>query len=176
MSIERHWNFIKRLKAKDRPWRFPENCNRDEGFGFYDVSRVIIPKVNALEEMLKNYSSGIILKNMSNDSLKTAAEMFLYLNSCSYFLKPWLSFYTGLFYKKSEISTAEIILSLNRIMKPWNKPRDIKIASQIFGNLTSLLALNYQNIENIMNGNLDSFLEDQDLLMTGKDKLILMAK
>ena len=168
MTSEHHWHIIKGVKASHSPWRFPENCNHGEGLGFYNVLQVIIPKVNALEDKLKINSSGVILENMSNDSLKTAAQMFLYLNSCSHFLKPWLSFYKDLFHWKSGKSIPEIILSLNRIMKPRNKPRDRKIASQIFENLTSLLALNYQNIEKIINGNLDSLFEEQQLLIKGK--------
>ena len=149
-STNEIWNLVKNLKIQNKEWMHTEYCKHDEGQGFYDVSQVMYPTVKTLEDKLQINSSVVILENMSKDSLKSAAEMFLYLNSCSHFLRPWLSFYTDLFNGKS---TSEIILSLNRIMKPWNNPRDIRIARKIFGNLTSMLALNYQTIGKIINGN-----------------------
>ena len=51
---------------------------------------------------------------MTNKELKTAAEMFLYLNMCPPTIKPWLVFYKELFQTQSP---DQIILTLNRLMK-----------------------------------------------------------
>ena len=70
--------------------------------------------IDAVEELLKTNFTEEINKNISIDDLKTAADMFFYLNSRSYLLREWFSFYSDLFNKKSAY---QIILTLNRILK-----------------------------------------------------------
>merc|ERR1711884_78651 len=97
--------------------------------------------IDAVEELLKTNFTEEINKNISIDDLKTAADMFFYLNSRSYLLREWFSFYSDLFNKKSAY---QIILTLNRILKVDNTSRNKElktIAAQLFRKTTDLLFL-----------------------------------
>ena len=70
-----------------------------------------------IEEQLEidSNSTRIIITNISNKSLKTSAEMFIYLNTCTAEdLVPWFDFYKDLFDKKPP---GLILLTLNRMLK-----------------------------------------------------------
>ena len=68
--------------------------------------------VDTAEEQLKTNSSDERFNNMTAEDLKTAAEMFIYLNTCpdSWF-KSWSSFYRDLFLTKP---ADQIILTRRR--------------------------------------------------------------
>merc|ERR1711994_965625 len=78
--------------------------------------------------------------------------MFFYLNSRSYLLREWFSFYSNLFNKKSAY---QIILTLNRILKVDNTSRNLElktIAAQLFQKTTDLLFLKYRKIKSFIHG------------------------
>ena len=60
-----------------------------------------------------NTTQGTI-NNPSNTFLNSAAELFIYLNTCSNDLKPWFNFYKDLF---SQQPPGFILLTLNRMLK-----------------------------------------------------------
>ena len=140
------------MKAHQNTWSNPELCNHNKGIGLYDVSQIILPNIISLEQQLKVNSSEIIFANMSRDTLEAAAEMFLFLNSCSEYLETWLSFYTDLFMTKS---ADQIVLALNRIMKHDNKNRDGRIAKELFKKVTKLMNLKYEKIDKIIDGRME---------------------
>ena len=108
--------------------------------------------IDAVEELLKTNFTEEINKNISIDDLKTAADMFFYLNSRSYLLREWFSFYSDLFNKKSAY---QIILTLNRILKVDNTSRNKElktIAAQLFQKTTDLLFLKYRKIKSFIHG------------------------
>ena len=74
----------------------------------------MLSRVKALERELQIKSSTHINETLTNEELKTAAEMFLYLNMCPDKIKPWIAFYKDLFQTQS---SDQIILSLNRLLK-----------------------------------------------------------
>ena len=85
-------------------------------------------QVEAVEHKLKIESSEQIYNTLSNEELKTAAEMFLYLNSCPPdSSSTWLFFYENLFlYQPLD----HIMLTLNRIIHsetPQDKDIDAKL-------------------------------------------------
>ena len=79
-------------------------------------------------------------ENISNTTLNTAGEMFLYINFCPDSLKPWLLFYEDLFGKHP---ASNILLTLNRILKAGtNNSRDKSykiIAEKLFSKLRTSL-------------------------------------
>ena len=70
--------------------------------------------VKAVEQMLQTESSQQINDTLTNEDLRTAGEMFLYLIMCPDTIKPWILFYKDLFQTKSP---DQIILTLNRFMR-----------------------------------------------------------
>ena len=71
-------------------------------------------QVKAVEQMLQIESSEQINDTLTREELRTAGEMFLYLNLCPDKMKPWIVFYKDLFQTQSP---DQIILTLNRLMK-----------------------------------------------------------
>ena len=76
------WKVVKKIKSKTP---FDKRCY--DGFpDYYDGSYFNInakaSQVAALEELLKVNSSELRFGNMTTKDLKSAAEMFIYLNSC----------------------------------------------------------------------------------------------
>ena len=85
------------------------------------------------------------LFNRTDSRLRTAAEMFLYLTSCSVDFKPWFRFYTDLFQNKSP---SQILLTLNRILKvgkTLKKLRFRNIADELFARTQSFILLQYND-------------------------------
>ena len=74
----------------------------------------MLSQVEAVEQMLKIESSEQINNTLTNEELKTAGEMFLYLTMCPNTIKPWIVFYKELFQSQA---ADQIILTLNRLMQ-----------------------------------------------------------
>ena len=152
------------MKAQQNTWSNPELCNHNKGIGLYDVSQIILPNIISLEQQLNIKSYEIIFANISRDTLEAAAEMFLFLNSCSEYLETWLSFYTDLFMTKAP---DEIVLALNRIMNHDNKNRDGNIALELFKKVTKIMKLKYEEIQKIINGRMEVFSTEEKKFFKG---------
>ena len=60
-------------------------------------------QVNAVEQKLKMESSEQKMETLTNEDLRTAAEMFIYLNMCpNLWFKFWASFYNDLFLQMTD--------------------------------------------------------------------------
>ena len=138
--MEELWNTLKKIKG--------QYVSTDCSQGLYSN---VESQVNALDEHLQFNSSDKIMDNMTDSQLRLAGEMFLYLNSCSWLLKPWFSFYADLFQKQS---LDVIILTLNRILKNENVlNKNLKdIAKTLFRRINSIFSLKYKEIQNITEG------------------------
>ena len=103
--------------------------------------------VKAVEQNLNIESSEQINDNLTNEELKTAGEMFLFLSTCpdSWF-KSWSSFYTDLFLTES---TDQIILTLNRLIKTeMLQDKEAKVrAEKLMKRSMSLMSLKYEQIQ-----------------------------
>ena len=105
---------------------------------FYELSNAMM-KVKKVEDHLEIHSKEQSM-NLEAETLKTAAEAFIYLNYCTISLESWLNFYKNLF----QSGTPEILLTLNRIMRG---PKSVKnrnfnsIAEKLFMNISSNLNL-----------------------------------
>ena len=73
-------------------------------------------------------SSEQINEALTNEDLRTAAEMFVYLTMCPNEIKPWLIFYKDLFQTQSP---DQIILTLNRVIKQAKKNKYFKTLAEI---------------------------------------------
>ena len=106
-----------------------------------------------MEQKLQIESSEQIDESLTIDELKTAAEMFLYLNTCpdSSWFKSWTLFYKDLFLSQS---ADQIILTLNRMMKTktteTSQDNDGKVrAKKLMKRVKSLMILKYEEIQDL---------------------------
>ena len=79
--------------------------------------------------------------NITDEEFKTAADVFVFFNTCAESWGKWFAFYTDLFQTKP---ADQIVLTLNRLLKSGddNKPnrKDLKIVlRKILQKITTLL-------------------------------------
>ena len=114
-------------------------------------SDVRLSLVSAMEQILQIDPLNQI-EALTNEELQTAAEMFIYLNSCpTKWSKSWSSFYKDLFLTQP---TNQIILTLNRMMKTEaSQDKDGKIlAEKLLRKSAKLLSLKYEMIQAYLPG------------------------
>ena len=110
----------------------------------------ISSQVKAVEQMLKIESSDKIINSFTNEGLKTAAEVFLYLISCPDELFKSLSlFYKDLFLTQP---ADQIILTLNRMTKSkTSQDQGGKLrAEKLLQRLTKIFPLKHEEIERLL--------------------------
>ena len=112
-------------------------------------------QVAALEDHLSVQSSEVRFENIAAENLKTAAEMFMYLNTCpgndslKNWFRSWSLFYDDLF-KAHNID--HIILTMNRIIKSNLPPnKDAKVGS-VLKRTAKLLSLKLGKIQSLLPG------------------------
>ena len=114
----------------------------------YDDS-VIESNVAAVEQMLNITSSDLVFNNITPSTLKAAAEMFMYLNSCSFDLIPLVKFFKDLLMNKSPDI---ILLTLNRLLKvrDTSENKHFKtILRKIFDTNFDAFSKDYSNMKNM---------------------------
>ena len=132
------WKVVRKIKLGVS---FGKTCSSDALYKDIDSN------IDEVERILEVTASDERFGNVTDSSLKTAADMFLYLNSCNENLRPWFIFYTDLIRNKSP---NEIILTLNRILKNQNNLADkdlINIARKLFDKLSSTFTMQFQDIQ-----------------------------
>ena len=149
-STETIWNIVKESKSSQ--------VNFDTGAcDEHGLDKKIVSHVKAVENLLNINESTEIFRDITDESLKVAGEMFLYLNSCPYESYPfefefWFKFYDDLFKNKSP---EVIVLTISRMLKGKGNHSNKRLkttANQLFTRLISLLSLKYRNIQNITRG------------------------
>ena len=111
----------------------------------------VLKQVTEVQNDLKFVSTDIIFENISETSLKAAAQVFFYLdhltdcpfNEFNKWFGIWSPFYNDLFHKQSP---STIILTLNRMMKTTSNLSK-NAADEIFMKISKLLSLKYENIQ-----------------------------
>ena len=132
------WKVVRKIKLGVS---FGKTCSSDALYKDIDSN------IDEVERILEVTASDERFGNVTDSSLKTAADMFLYLNSCNENLRPWFIFYTDLIRNKSP---NEIILTLNRILKNRNNFAEkdlIDIARKLFDKLSSTFTMQFQDIQ-----------------------------
>ena len=145
-SIDNIWRIVRNIKAK---LSFEKSCTNDGIYNCREFDNEIKPQVDELQKVLKINATDEINENVTKENLNVAAEMFLYINSCSKPLKPWFIFYQELFQNHSP---DQIILTLNRIMKTNRDKKLLSISKKLLHKINSLLSLKYEEIENVIQG------------------------
>ena len=118
---------------------------------------VMLAQVMKVEKALNIESSSSIINNIPKKYLETAAEIFLYLNSCPFtaiskrWYKSWFIFYNDLFKTQQP---NKIILTLNRLMKSnTEKNRHVKLmASKLMEKATILMELKNEELRRMLPG------------------------
>ena len=151
LSLENNWKLIREIKSRQLIQWVQGNfkCGPE---GLYN-GKERKSLVTAVEKDLKVKSSELTFKNMTTENLKTAAEMFIYLNTCPYgrnlekWFLSWYNFYIDIFqYKPKD----EIILTLSRLMNSrHSKNSNIQIWNEkLFRESAIILSLKYDEINN----------------------------
>ena len=141
VSIDNMMSVVKMIKSESS---LDMSCENHKTILRDDVR---VKQVKAVEQQLQVESTERILETLTNEELRTAAEMFTYLNTCpdSWYMS-WSSFYRDLFLTKP---ADQIILTLNRMMKTpktsQNKD-DILGAEKLFNRTASVLSLKFREM------------------------------
>ena len=150
---------------------FDKQCDYDNLHKNEESMRLI-----KMFELQLNVTSNtdIKIEDMTEASLETAANMYVYLMSCPETLMPWFKFYSNLIKKKS---LDEIALTLNRIMKERNIPQHDGlrvVASKIFGKISTVFGFQYKVFQDMAKytGNY-SLTMDKYSNAVGKNLLVL---
>ena len=121
---------------------------------YYDYSSL----VERLEREMKIVSSENRYENMASEDLQTAAEMFIYLNTCPYgagdsntnvqkWFISWWSFYKDMFLTQTPDN---IILTLNRMTKTKTSENGRLRAQKLLKKTASLLSLQFTEIQSFL--------------------------
>ena len=113
-SVDNVLNIVKTIKLE---------TSIDLTCEIYNILKISgrLSQVKVVEQKLQIESSEQIIEALTNDELKTAAELFVYLNMCPGTIKPWIKFYKDLFQTQSP---NQIILTLNRLIKGTRTPQN----------------------------------------------------
>ena len=118
LSVDEIWDAVKKIKQDTS---IHTDCSAVVATNVMYAPNFLLPQVKAVEQILNMVSSELILENITSEDLKNGAEMFIYLNYCPGNLKSWFVFYKDLFQNQSP---AQIMLTLNRMMKVATTPRN----------------------------------------------------
>ena len=154
VTVEDVWNILRKSKSVSFDCT---NIHDPTHQDFYALAE-IQDQLNKVKTQLQSDSNADTtpIDDISDSTLKLAADMFLYLNGCLKPLKSWVLFYQHLFEAPPDV----IVLKLNRILKGENLSptnNNLKtIASKLFRKVTSLFPLKYKEIQNVTKGLGDS--------------------
>ena len=102
-------------------------------------SQFKLSQVQEVEQKFQIEASDKKIETLTNEELKMAAEIFMYLTICPDSVKPWLAFYKDLFQSQSP---SQIILTLNRLLKgsktPENEHHKI-LAESLFQKIVNII-------------------------------------
>ena len=163
--MENVWKVVKNIKSE---FSLDLECRLSPDLLLYDDK---MSQVNLLEDQLGIESTEVRFENIGRENLKTAAEIYIYLNTCPDSLKPWFLFYHDLFHDQEP---NQIILTLNRMMKSRRTSENenfLNIAKTVFKEASTLLSLKYEEIQSLNPGtrkiNLKKNHEKIEFLETG---------
>ena len=157
------WEHVKKMKSNIS---LDLACRQDGLYGdgndgepHQDISDI---QVKEFEQILNINSSEERFENITLDELKSAAEMFIYLNLCPGSMKAEFQFFDGLFKKNTPYL---IILTLNRLMKGVNNQKTVffkMIAQSLLNRIAKMLSLKYEDLMSILPGLLNNASSNTD--------------
>ena len=150
LGVDKIETVVKTVKTETSP---DLSCDGNSNPSLLSVESML-SQVKAVEQILQIESSDQIYDTMTNEELKTAAKMFLYLSTCpkhdKEWFKSWYSFYKDLFLTKS---ADKIILTLNRMIKTETHDKDGKLRTEkLLKRTSSLMSLSFEKIQSLLPG------------------------
>ena len=115
VNNETVWKLLRAIKV-EYVFEYCGKRNIHEG-------RDIKYQMRSLENELQIQGSEMIMKNATEENLKTAGEMFIYLISCDHTNKAWFFFIEEMC---DNYTLSQIILTLNRFIKNAENKTDEK--------------------------------------------------
>ena len=104
------WKVVKEIKKTSS---IDFSCTQGQSIDFFPfLYKSDI--VELLEKQLQIESSVQRFKNITHEDLKSAYDVFIYLNICPKVIRPWILFYVDLFQVQAP---DKIILTLNRLSR-----------------------------------------------------------
>ena len=129
-----------RVDCSPEPETTPELCE-NKGCVWGELEDVPGPYCN-----FPNYTTPLRFDNITTEDLKTAAEMFIYLDYCPF--KSLYAFYRDLFENQP---LDHIILTLNRLSK-LESGKNNNMNRKLLEKTANLLELKYKEIQNMIPG------------------------
>ena len=162
MNVDDIWKVVKKLKLETS---FNKRCGYD---GLYSNKQ---SQITALEQQLNIEPIELRFDNMTAENLSNAAEIFIYLNTCTdTWFKSWYTFYNDLFQTQS---VDKIILTLNRMMKSENLDNKIR-DEKLFEKSTTLFSLKYEEIQKLFSMDLHEGVANKSIINHSAGKLFHM--
>ena len=173
LNWQQIWKVVKKIKLETGlNKKCSKNSIYDLGYYLgYSKEDNIKQQVLKVEKQLEVNSSDQIFYNMTVDDLKTAAEIFIYLNMCpptddtdtDQWFNNWNNFYIDLFETQS---LEQILLTINRMtkVKPLNmdgKVRAEKILEKLLGLLSSTI-VGYEHLQRMFRRGLETVSPSED--------------
>ena len=99
------WSALKKIKS---------DISTEMGCASYNMypDEELLTHVLALEHLLDIESTNQTFGNVTYENLKIAAQMFVYLQSCSETTKPWIVFYKNLLETQSPAQRLQKVLEV----------------------------------------------------------------
>ena len=138
-SMDNVWNILKETKLN-----VYDKCVN----GLYSEN-ILMSQLETVHKKLNMNATEDIFDNITDTTLKSAAEMFLFLNSCPDDFRYWFLLYSDLFENKSP---EVIVLTLNRILKGERNTENRRlkdIAKHLLTRVTTLLSLKFETIQGV---------------------------
>ena len=113
--------------------------------------RIAADNIAIIEQQLKIVTNDETFENITDETLTTAARLYLFLNSCSKEYHYWIPFFEELLF--SNVTSDVVILTLNRLTKKENVPNIIKTVAKslLKTTLKQDWSLEFEKIEMIAN-------------------------
>ena len=96
-DTDKVWKVIKKTRSETMFLRVCDSTHSKVLFTDTDIQL----NMREFEEEIRINSTVVVAENMTDNQLKEAAQMFIYLNFCPDSLNPWFLFYKELFENKS---------------------------------------------------------------------------
>ena len=120
VTVEDIWKIVKKIK----PTSLTMECKSTKRLYHWNQKSLIID----IQKLLQVEESMITKEKLTVEDLESSAKMFIYLITCSDYLRSLYTFYKNMFLKSPDL----ILLTLNRIMKlegDTSPNKDLKLLS-----------------------------------------------
>ena len=154
------WNMIRKYRIRflieNLKTFYTETCFKNPKNVLLNNAYYLAGNFKAIKKALKIEVVSNIWESLPEESFKTGAEMFLYLNMCPKFMHDWTQLYLDLI---QNASPQMIVQSLNTVMKMGNLRGDkhiVNIAEKIFQKISYIFSLEFETVDKLTKDNIES--------------------